>query len=76
MLKDVNEKDNNGFEEGKVYRDRYNRIFYYEKGSLHTTLGFRYKVVSKEDLEEFKLTKMTKLQMIEMLVYRKRHKKY
>lgn len=57
------------FQEGKVYIDKYERLFFYEHGYLHTSTGFRYNHLNSEDLT---LTKLTKLQMFEMLEEKKK----
>ncbi|MEF9952941.1 MAG: hypothetical protein RR898_09545 [Clostridium sp.] len=57
------------FIDGKVYADKYNRLYYCEKGELITSTGFRYDAKDKSD---FKLTRFTKEQMINLISEKKK----
>ncbi|KMT21578.1 hypothetical protein [Clostridium cylindrosporum] len=52
------------FIDGKVYADRYNRLYFCERGCLFTSTGFKYEV---KDENDFVLTRFTKAQMMELL---------
>ena len=62
------------FQEGRVYADKFDRLYFCQNGNLHTSTGFKYKVAKEE---EYTLTRLTKEQMLEIILEkRKRRLRY
>ena len=56
------------FQEGKVYADRFNRLYFCQNGFLHTSTGFKYNATREE---EYTLTRLTKEQMMDLIEYKR-----